>query len=359
MNSLLIQISITCLVLQAAAQLLRNYQGKQVLLALLLSITALLQYHFYLFTTQQLAATPNLFMSYVPLLLSIGPLLKLYFENLSQDAPIAQKKNLLHLLLPTWGIYHYWTYVKTDPTVINTLINTLYTEQNISSFFGISLLCSASLIFYGYTILKEQPAFWKKDGYLNKRLLLGWSFINILFIIIMSISIFLVQVSPILIHTGNQVVSLVFISIFLIHLSHPDLFKTWLFEVRKSQRVRKYLGAINPERKLKEIQERMASEKLYADADLSLPLLAETFDLTRYQLSELLNDYAGVGFVEFIGTYRIEGAKKQLITEDWKKTIAIALDNGFNNQSSFNTTFKKFTKMTPSEYRKTHEKAKT
>ena len=38
-----------------------------------------------------------------------------------------------------------------------------------------------------------------------------------------------------------------------------------------------------------------------------------------------------------------------------QKIIGIAFDTGFNNKASINNTFKKFTGMSPSDYRKLHQ----
>jgi AraC-like DNA-binding protein len=55
-----------------------------------------------------------------------------------------------------------------------------------------------------------------------------------------------------------------------------------------------------------------------------------------------------------VNTYRVEEVKKRLASlQDKDKTILnIAFDAGFNTKTSFNRVFKKFTRMTPSQYRK-------
>ena len=57
---------------------------------------------------------------------------------------------------------------------------------------------------------------------------------------------------------------------------------------------------------------------------------------------------------DLINRYRIEAAKKILISaESGKKNIMeIMYECGFYSKSVFNTAFKKFTAMTPSEFKK-------
>jgi AraC-like DNA-binding protein len=55
-----------------------------------------------------------------------------------------------------------------------------------------------------------------------------------------------------------------------------------------------------------------------------------------------------------VNSYRIEEAGKRLAdpAEDHKTILEIAYDTGFYSKSVFNTAFKKFTGMTPSQYKK-------
>ena len=47
-----------------------------------------------------------------------------------------------------------------------------------------------------------------------------------------------------------------------------------------------------------------------------------------------------------------EEAKELLIEEKDKTILDIAFQSGFNSKSVFNTAFKKFTTLTPSQYKK-------
>lgn len=352
MNYLLIQVSITCLALQVLAQLLGRWESKRLALASLLWAAAVIQSHFLLLHSKQLLQFPHLFMSYVPLLLFLGPMIRAYFNKLSKDQAIVSFKNSIHFLLPLWGMYYYWSFWHLSDSELILLIQNLYQGIYLEQFIPISLLCSASLLLYAILILKEQPRFKTKDKLLNKPLLMGWFVINILFVLAITFSVFnatwLVQVS----HIGNTLVSCVFIGIFLLNYRYPSIFMDWLFEVRKAERSRRYLGGIDPHETLARIKSEMKEQLLFTDSELSLQKLADHFKLTRYQLSELLNDYQGQSFHDFLASYRVSHAKHLLKTEPWKKTLTIGMEVGFNSQASFNKAFKKITGQTPSHYQK-------
>jgi AraC-like DNA-binding protein len=93
-------------------------------------------------------------------------------------------------------------------------------------------------------------------------------------------------------------------------------------------------------------------ERPYLDPELSLKKLSENVSIPVRQLSQLINENSGSNFYDFINSFRIEMAKKQLIISEKEKTVSeIFYESGFNTKSSFNTAFKKETGMTPTEFR--------
>jgi len=73
-------------------------------------------------------------------------------------------------------------------------------------------------------------------------------------------------------------------------------------------------------------------------------------------LSKLINNYSEYNFSDYINSLRVAQAKALLKDDDFDNytIVAIGLECGFNSRSTFYTAFKKFTDLTPSEYRKTH-----
>lgn len=102
------------------------------------------------------------------------------------------------------------------------------------------------------------------------------------------------------------------------------------------------------------LNELMAAEKIYLENELSLPMLAEKLGVSLHDASYLINKIAGENFYNFINRYRVEEAKRLLNSDQAKKLnmLGIAFESGFNSKTAFNTAFKKWVGITPSEYAK-------
>ena len=98
----------------------------------------------------------------------------------------------------------------------------------------------------------------------------------------------------------------------------------------------------------------MESDKPYLEPNLSLSDLAEKLNVNSRTLSQIINNKLGLRFFDFINKYRVLEATHMIKDPpDPKMTILeIMYQTGFNSKSSFNTAFKKFTGMTPSEVKK-------
>lgn len=100
----------------------------------------------------------------------------------------------------------------------------------------------------------------------------------------------------------------------------------------------------------------MEEEKLFLDPDLTLRELSQRLRVHYNHLSRIINERFGLSYNDFINRYRIEEAKRKMAAPEEKEStiLDILLSSGFYSKSVFNTAFKKFTGMTPSEYRKRH-----
>ena len=99
----------------------------------------------------------------------------------------------------------------------------------------------------------------------------------------------------------------------------------------------------------------IVNEKGYLESDISLSKLSKLIGQSVQKTSSVINQQANRNFNDFINYYRIEAAKKTLSDKNNEKfTISsIAFDIGFSSLSSFNSAFKKFEGITPSEFKKT------
>lgn len=104
----------------------------------------------------------------------------------------------------------------------------------------------------------------------------------------------------------------------------------------------------------------MADEKPHLDPELSLLKLSRMIGITKEDLSQVINEQLGKNFKNFVNQYRVEEAKKKLLDprEEQYVLLKIAFDVGFNSKSVFNSSFKKVTGVSPSEFRKREQQKK-
>ncbi len=114
------------------------------------------------------------------------------------------------------------------------------------------------------------------------------------------------------------------------------------------------LNNVDCEAALNQLNLLMQGERLYADADLSLPRLSERLGLSTHQLSELINTRLGKGFSRYLREQRVDAAKAMLCTEPSASVLSVGLSSGFTSQSNFYEAFREIEGMTPGQYRKLH-----
>jgi len=96
----------------------------------------------------------------------------------------------------------------------------------------------------------------------------------------------------------------------------------------------------------------MATKKPYLEPKLSLAQLAESLGVLPNHLSQIINQYEGKNFYDFVNNYRVDEfialAKKD--TDKNFNLLGLAFEAGFNSKSSFNQVFKKIKGQTPSQF---------
>ena len=108
------------------------------------------------------------------------------------------------------------------------------------------------------------------------------------------------------------------------------------------------------EKILENLEKLFDDEKIYIKTDLTLNSLAKKLSTNRYYLSQVINDEFGKNYTDFINEYRIKEA--MFLFSDPQKTYNLSIDGiakeaGFWSTPRFNNAFKKFTGITPSNFR--------
>jgi len=125
---------------------------------------------------------------------------------------------------------------------------------------------------------------------------------------------------------------------------------------KKEKYASKKINEEEEEELLSKIETVLKEEQLYKDPNLTLTQLSKKIHVRSHLISQLLNDNLHKNFPNFINEYRIEAAKKLLITDKHLKMEVIAESCGFNSTSTFYTAFKNITNTTPGKYAKSEMK---
>jgi len=156
----------------------------------------------------------------------------------------------------------------------------------------------------------------------------------------------------------NPLVSVVFaLSIFI--LGYKGLFQQSIFSNSDVSEITEPISEEGKKPKIIDIaisdnlKKYMEAQSPHRDSELTLTSLAKQVNMSRNQLSEVINSSLDSNFYDFVNKYRVEDVKQLMVNPKFKDftIIAIAFEAGFPSKSTFNTVFKKFTGLTPSEYR--------
>ena len=102
------------------------------------------------------------------------------------------------------------------------------------------------------------------------------------------------------------------------------------------------------------ISELVSREAYFLQSDLSLSSLSKILNQSPNVLSRVINTGLDKNFSDFINEFRVEKMKELLLSSqfDHFTTEGIAYECGFNSRATAIRTFKKFTKMSPAQFRK-------
>ena len=98
----------------------------------------------------------------------------------------------------------------------------------------------------------------------------------------------------------------------------------------------------------------MQEKASYLDPDLTLAMLSRKLGIPAKQISTAVNQVHKKSISRVINEYRIEHAKKALLTTD-ETVTQILMNAGFQTKSNFNREFSRLTGLTPSAFRKQSE----
>ncbi|MDR1157081.1 MAG: response regulator [Oscillospiraceae bacterium] len=89
--------------------------------------------------------------------------------------------------------------------------------------------------------------------------------------------------------------------------------------------------------------------------ELTLTIVAEYVGITPNYFSTLFKRTVGCGFIDYLNQIRVERACDYFV-DNKMKTYEVAYKVGYRDEKYFSSIFKKIKGMSPSEYRKNHER---
>ncbi len=142
-------------------------------------------------------------------------------------------------------------------------------------------------------------------------------------------------------------------------LKHPSLFSGITYEdikIVEDSNDKYASSALNNQDLLKYkelVEQLMKDQEIYLNPELTLGDVAEIASISNRDLSQVINTQFNKNFSEFINQYRVERALHifEKSTDDKMTVLEVLYEVGFNSKSSFYNAFKKYTGMTPKEYK--------
>lgn len=304
---------------------------------------------------------PHLIMLNHPILFLFGPLFYFYQKALVEKDFVIEKSKLLHFIPFTVYIIilspFYFQSAEAKLKIITSDLSQLAAFDYV--FTPMQII---HLLIYLLVVNKELKTYHKKirNSYSSvEKINLDWlqTFIRLFLAVYGLITVVLILFIfgfKVFVYTyGAGLIGLIAtVSIYAIGykgLSQPEIFITYYDEPKEKTEIPKKISTI--EKKLTSV---MIEKKIFLNADLTLKELADSISIQPYQLSQILNDELHQNFYDFVNRFRVDEVKKRLHDKDYNhlSILGIAYDCGFNSKSVFNTVFKKYTDMTPSQFKK-------
>lgn len=102
------------------------------------------------------------------------------------------------------------------------------------------------------------------------------------------------------------------------------------------------------------LEQFMKEQKPFLNPDLTIRSLSSDLKISQNHLSQTINEIFHQNFYTYTNSYRVAYVKELINNKEYDKMslLGIAFEAGFNSKSSFNAVFKKLTRLTPNEYKK-------
>lgn len=315
----------------------------------------------YLNFTYVIEKAPFLFALSPGLDLLLGPPLYLYCLSLAYKDFKLKKYHSLHAVpFILYVVYYAIVFEFYYSHTIRNFILTDFTYSPIAiiinsaiyfHFITYSILCLYTLKKYNENLKAEFSSLEKKKLKWLKFLVAG--FILIWIGGYYNFLSFILKLSFVI--PWELITSLIFIFanvIVFLGLKQPELFSGIVQRDSGPKYAKTPLPEGTKDEYLEKLLDYMKSEKPYLNPTLTITEVSERISIPARYLSQVINTSLNQNFYDFVNSYRIEECKYYFQNNSNDTVLEVLYEVGFNSKSSFNRAFKKYTGMTPSEFKR-------
>lgn len=348
----------------------RGNQAANRILAILIFVFSLRLLEVVAIWTKYLQVVPHLFATTAAFKYLYGPLLYFYAKALIGDLSL-KKNQVLHFMpFAVHAYIHLPLYMAPHEFKIDLLTNYILIDSpsvalSWDRYFIFAILQIPHLLFYTYLTWKmlgrkHQP---ENGASLTlekiklrwlQRLLTGfgclWGAWFLYTIAIIFGTDYYIELDYFVTGSASLVIYLIGYTTF----HQPEIISDGLVVKHAPKYERSTLDSEQAKSYAKMLLAIMEVEKPFTKSDLKLQDLAQRLSISPHHLSQILNEKLQQNFNDFINRYRIEEAKRRLADPHESNTtiLEIAYDVGFNNKASFNSAFKKYLGLTPTQFKR-------
>ncbi|MCP5061070.1 MAG: AraC family transcriptional regulator [Ignavibacteriae bacterium] len=338
-----------------------------IFLGLLLLILSLFNFDMFLGYSNYMLKVLYLVDFTEPLNFALGPVMYLYVLTTLTKAKQFESKKMLHFApFLFYLLYSLLFFVQSPEFKYNSFISAFHPELpmlNVSPYFNpdpLSIKANVNLLMIIHMGIYISLAFVQIYKNVKKYNLSGSKTVTFLKLLLWGtvVAMLLVFITRIFIYEDlGEFIIASYNSIVIYSLSFYILSGSSFFREHTVNHKQKYERSALPEDLKQNVQKKlieiMENEKPFLEHTFSMPILAKKLSVSQHHLSQILNESLNQSFFDLTALYRIEEAKTILSKSQNKNMVIeeVAELVGYNSKSSFNTSFKKITGLTPSQFR--------